>query len=64
MLNHCLVQSAGLNSLKQRPIEQSSNLLEEVIAFISRVNATPNFIFDEDFSVELEHYCSELEFLI
>lgn len=45
-------------------MEQSASLIEEIIAFITRVNTTPNFVFDEEFSVELEHYCKELEFLV
>lgn len=27
------------------------------------MNSTANFVFDDDFSLELEHYCKELEFL-
>lgn len=50
--------------MQQKPIELSANLIEEIITFISRVNMTPNFVFDEDFSLELEHYCHELEFLV
>ena len=45
-------------------MEQSASLIEEIIQFIGRVNVTPNYVFDEDFSAELEHYCRELEFLI
>jgi hypothetical protein len=41
----------------------SATLLEEIIQFINRVNTTPNYVFDDDFSSELEHYCKELEFL-
>lgn len=50
--------------MQSKPIELSANLIEEIITFISRVNLTPNFVFDEDFSIELEHYCNELEFLV
>ena len=39
-------------------------MIEEIIGFITRVNTTANFVFDEEFSVELEHYCKELEFLV
>ena len=53
-----------MNSLEARPIEQSASLIEEIIGFITRVNSTQNFVFDDDFSVELEHYCAELEFLV
>lgn len=53
-----------VNSLEGKPIEQSAQLIEEIIGFITRVNSTPNFVFDEDFSVELEHYCKELDFLV
>ena len=53
-----------MNSLEARPIEQSASLIEEIIGFITRVNSTVNFVFDDDFSVELEHYCAELEFLV
>lgn len=52
-----------MNSMETRPIEQSASLIEEIIGFITRVNSNPKFVFDEDFSVELEHYCTELEFL-
>ncbi|CDW86711.1 UNKNOWN [Stylonychia lemnae] len=63
-LNHCLISQQSFNSLKSKPIEVSASLIEEIITFINRVNNTPNFVFDEDFSSELEHYCQELEFLI
>ena len=53
-----------MNSLEARPIEQSASLIEEIIGFITRVNSTQNFVFDESFSEELEHYCTELEFLV
>jgi hypothetical protein len=69
-LNYCLIAHSGaseeksINSLEARPIEQSASLIEEIIGFITRVNSTTNFVFDEDFSVDLEHYCAELEFLV
>eukprot|EP00347_Sterkiella_histriomuscorum_P023739 403333553 len=63
-LNHCLISQSNFNSLKQKPIDQSASLIEEIIQFIQRVNTTPNYVFDEDFSAELDHYCRELEFLI
>lgn len=66
-LNHSLMASTQRpmgSSLQSNPIEQSASLIEEIIGFITRVNTTPNFVFDEEFSVELEHYCKELEFLV
>ena len=67
-LNHCMIMSNGsderLNSLLEKPVEQSLQLLQEITAFISRVNRTANYVFDEAFSLELEFYKSELDFLL
>lgn len=53
-----------LNSILDKPIEQSLQLLQQITQFINKVNKSPNYVFDNTFSIELDFFKNELEFLV